>query len=64
MVLHEIYQFFKYRILSLLIDVMLMILFVEMLHINDLIAKIIVQVVIVIANYFFSKIFIFKKQVN
>ena len=64
MVLHETYQFFKYRILSLLIDVMLMILFVEMLHINDLIAKIIVQVVIVIANYFFSKIFIFKKQVN
>ncbi|MDD2490329.1 MAG: YfhO family protein [Bacilli bacterium] len=61
MVIKETYQFMKYRILSLVIDVTLMILFVELLQIDDLIAKIIVQVVIVVANYFFSKIFIFKK---
>ncbi|MDD2518764.1 MAG: YfhO family protein [Bacilli bacterium] len=60
-VLKESYQFIKYRLLSLGMDVMLMILFVELLHIDDLIAKIVVQVAVVIANYFFSKIFIFKK---
>ncbi|MDD4718827.1 MAG: YfhO family protein, partial [Bacilli bacterium] len=60
-VIEEVYQFIKYRILSLVIDVILMIFFVELLQIDDLIAKIIVQVVIVIANYFFSKIFIFRK---
>lgn len=61
-VLKESYQFIKYRLLSLGMDVILMILFVELLHIDDLIAKIVVQVAVVVANYFFSKIFIFKKQ--
>ncbi|MFA5603974.1 MAG: YfhO family protein [Bacilli bacterium] len=60
-VLKEAYQFIKYRLLSLVMDVVLMILFVELLHIDDLIAKIVVQVAVVVANYFFSKIFIFKK---
>ncbi len=57
----EMYQFVKYRILSLGIDLLLMILMVEVLHINDLIAKILVQVVVVVINYIFSKLFVFKK---
>ncbi len=56
----EMYQFIKYRLISLGIDVLLMILMVSVLNIDDLISKIIVQVIIVILNYFFSKIFIFK----
>ena len=58
------YQFFKYRLLSLGIDLLLMILLVELLQLNDLIAKIIVQVIVVIINYLFSKIFIFKKGID
>jgi len=60
----EMYQFFKYRLLSLGIDLLLMILLVELLQLNDLIAKIIVQVIVVIINYLFSKIFIFKKGID
>ncbi len=63
-VLVETYQFFKYRMISLGIDVILMIAFVEWLHINDLIAKIVVQIVVVIMNYFFSKLIVFKKVNN
>ncbi|NLM63634.1 MAG: YfhO family protein, partial [Mollicutes bacterium] len=60
----EMYQFIKYRIITLGIDVILMIAFVEWLHINDLIAKIVVQIVVVIMNYFFSKLIVFKKVNN
>ena len=58
----EIYQFFKYRFFSLIIDILLMYLLVEIFNINDMISKIIVQVIIIILNYVFSKIFVFKKK--
>ncbi len=58
----EMYQFLKYRLLSLGIDLGLMVLLIEKLHFHDIIAKIIVQVIIVILNYLFSKIFIFKQN--
>ena len=60
--LREMFLFFKYRILSLLIDLLLMIILVSVLFLDDLIAKIIVQVVVVILNYVFSKILIFKRS--
>jgi len=61
-VLIEIYQFFKYRIFSLCIDILLMYLFVELFNIDDMIAKIIVQVIVIALNYVFSKLFVFKKK--
>lgn len=60
-VLIEIYQFFKYRVLSFVIDVLLMYVFVELITIDDMIAKVIVQVVVIVLNYVFSKLFVFKK---
>ena len=60
--LKEIYEFVKYRIISLLGEMFFMYLFVSVIHINDLISKIIVQILVVIANYIFSKLFIFKKD--
>ena len=60
-VIKEIYQFFKYRILSFLIDVLLMYVFVELISIDDMIAKVIVQIIVIILNYVFSKLFVFKK---
>ncbi len=56
----EIYEFFKYRIFTLVIELGLMYLFVDILFINDMISKIIVQIVVIILNYVFSKLFIFK----
>lgn len=58
----EIYQFFKYRIFSFLIDVLLMYVLVELINIDDMISKIIVQIIVIVLNYVFSKLFVFKKE--
>ena len=58
----EIYQFFKYRIFSLVIDVFLMYLFVEVFNIDDMISKVIVQFIVIVLNYVFSKLFVFNKN--
>lgn len=59
---HEIYQFVKFRILSLIIDMICMYILVDLFSINDIISKILVQVIVVVLNYVFSKLFIFKKK--
>lgn len=59
--LKEFITFTGSRILTLLLDTILMILFIEVFKIDDLLAKILVQVVIVIANYIISKLIVFKK---
>lgn len=59
--LRELISFFTFRILSLGIDMGSMYLMVQVLSIDDLIAKIVANVIVVIVNYLFSKLFIFKK---
>lgn len=58
----EIRNFFIFRLLSLLIDTILMYLLVDIFRINDLISKMIVQIVVIVLNYIFSKFFIFKEE--
>ena len=58
----EAISFVSSRVLTLLMDMGIMFLSVTILKINDKIAKLISQVVITIANYVFSKLFVFKKQ--
>lgn len=58
----EAISFVSSRILTLLMDMGIMFLSVTILKMNDKIAKLISQVVITIANYVFSKLFVFKKQ--
>ena len=58
----EAYEFFKFRIISLGMEVILMYVLVSLLAFNDIISKIFVNVVVIIANYIFSKLFIFKKS--
>jgi len=60
--LQEMVSFFGFRIISLLLDMGFMYLFVDILHLNDTIMKLVSNVLIVIANYVFSKLFIFKKK--
>ena len=57
----EIIKFFEFRILSLLIELVIMYLFVDILKLNDMIVKIIAQVIVIVLNYVFSKVFVFKK---
>ena len=49
------------RVITLILDTLLMILFVKSLNMNDMIAKVIVQIVVIIGNYLISKLFVFKK---
>ena len=58
----EIAGFVTARHLSLGIDPLLMLLFVGPLRMNDMVAKIITQVIVIAANYFASKFWIFRKR--
>ena len=58
--IHEAAAFYSARLLTLFIDMALMFILVTLCNTNDKIAKLIVQVIITIANYIFSKLFIFK----
>ena len=58
----EMIKFYLSRITTLLIDMATMWLLTAPLNINDKISKIIVQFIIVVLNYVFSKLFVFKKE--
>ena len=58
----EVFLFLSARVASLLFDMGWMILAVEALAMNELLAKILSNVVVVVINYIFSKAFIFKKK--
>ena len=55
-------KFYLSRIVTLLIDMLLMYIFVTRLSFNDKIIKIIVQVIVIVGNYVLSKFFVFKKK--
>ena len=59
--LKEFISFTGSRVITLVLDTLLMILFVKSIGMNDMIAKIIVQVVVIIGNYLISKLLVFKK---
>ncbi|WP_317367527.1 GtrA family protein [uncultured Tyzzerella sp.] len=56
----EMFYFFSLRLVSLLLSIIFMVLMVNVFSINELLSKILVNFLVVISNYFFSKIFIFK----
>lgn len=58
----EITTFITSRILTLLIDMFLMYILVTSLNINDKISKLTVQIIIIILNYIFSKLYVFKNK--
>ncbi len=59
----EITSFFACRVLSgILCDVGTFAVMVKVWHINDMVAKIITQIMVIIVNYLLSKFFIFKNN--
>ena len=60
----EVFNFFLARFFSLIIDMALMFVLFSLMHIDDTISKIIVQFVVVVVNYIFSKIFVFKNNTD
>ncbi len=61
-IIKEISSFFFFRVLSGIIDVVIMYVSVNLMGIYDLIMKLLSNVIVIIANYLFSKIFIFKEK--
>ncbi len=59
--LEEIIKFVSARLLTLLLDMFIMFVCVTILKFNDKISKLLSQVIVIISNYIFSKIFVFKK---
>ncbi len=59
--LKEVTTFVVSRIATLLSDMLIMFLLVTIITTDDLIAKIISQIIVIVLNYIFSKIFVFKK---
>ncbi|WP_406532942.1 GtrA family protein [Methanobrevibacter sp.] len=59
-ILKEMSLFFGGRIFSGVVDTVLMYLFIDVMVIGDFISKIVVQVIVIILNYIFSKLIVFK----
>lgn len=55
-------KFIFFRVLSLGLDMLCMYLFISILATGDLVAKLVTQVVVVLANYVFSKFLIFNTK--
>ena len=60
--LREAAGFFSMRLVSLGMETVLMYLTVTVLGLNDLVIKLVINIVVIILNYVFSKLFIFKKK--
>lgn len=61
-ILKELPAFVGSRLLSLLSEIAFMYLLVDLIKINDKTSKLIVQFIILILNYVFSKIFVFRNK--
>lgn len=61
-ILAEITKFFSSRLATGVLDMFLMWLLVSFTPINDLYIKIFVNVIVIILNYIFSKVFVFRER--
>lgn len=57
----EAMKFYLSRLGTLLLDMTIMYIGVSLLFYNDKFVKIIVQIIVIIINYIFSKLFVFQK---
>ena len=60
----ELSSFVGARIITLIMDMLIMYIGVTVLKGNDKILKLISQIVVIVSNYIFSKIFVFKNKKN
>ncbi len=57
---YEFVKFISARISTMVIEIVGVFIFVDILDINDLIGKILIQIVVLVLNYIFSKLIVFK----
>lgn len=61
-VIKEIASFFSFRIVSGIFEVIFMYIFVSVMNFNDIIMKLIANVFVIVLNYIFSKLIVFRKE--
>ena len=62
--LKELASFFSARIFTLVLETIFLKIVIDKLGFNEILMKIISNIIVIILNYVFSKIFIFKKEKN
>ncbi len=60
-VMSELIKFFSSRLFTLFVDMGMMFVFVSLLHLDDKIIKLIIQVIVIVLNYILSKFLVFIK---
>lgn len=60
----EMFSFFLFRILSLGIDMGGLFVLLDVFKLKKIIAKVVVNIIVIIVNYIFSKLFVFKGKSN
>ncbi len=55
-------KFFSLRLITLILNSVMFIVMIDKLGINDIITKVIVSVIVIILNYVFSKLIVFKAK--
>lgn len=61
-ILKESISFFSCRLATGILDLVIMIVFVDWLHVNDMFMKILSNILVILLNYIASKLLIFKKK--
>lgn len=61
-VIKEGLSFLSFRLISYFMDMLCIFIMVDIFSINKMISKIVGNVIVIVANYIFSKLFIFRKD--
>lgn len=61
-IIREMFFFFSSRVITLIIEEIIIFIFIKQLHFNNILIKTIAQIIVVLLNYLFSKLWIFKKD--
>lgn len=61
-ILKEFMLFFSYRALTGLLDLAITLIGIDMLHFDSLLVKITANIIVILTNYFVSKLIIFKEK--
>lgn len=59
-ILREIVLFTSGRVVTLVMEEIILLVFITLLHFNSMLIKVIGQVVVIVSNYFISKLVVFK----
>ena len=60
--LNQIWKFFSGRIVTLVIEEAILLVFITWLGLNSMVVKIVAQVIVIVLNYVISKLFVFNKS--